>query len=288
MAQMLFDRVLYRRAQARALAIGPCDFLRDRIADDFGQTLSLVNRSFTSVLDASARSLPAIAGLGGAGMVRMPVVAQPSAGGRAVVAQNTELPFAPANFDLVVSGLSLHCVDDLPGALVQCQAVLKPDGLFLAAMFGGDTLRELKMSLAAAEAELTGGVSPRVFPFATLRDVGGLLQRAGFTLPVVDRDEIIVRYGDPLKLMHDLRAMGETNILLGRSRRPLRRKVLERACAIYRENHADPDGKVRATFEIFHLSGWRAHPSQQKPLRPGSARVHLSDVLPGPSPKTKT
>ncbi|MHA1523880.1 MAG: methyltransferase domain-containing protein [Alphaproteobacteria bacterium] len=282
MVQRLFDQALYRRRQARAQAAGPCEFLRDRVGAEFTHRLSLINREFARALDISTRPLPALPNVGKELLVHLPVVAGAGGQGVMAVASSEALPVAPAVFDLVLSGLALHAIDDLPGALAQIQVVLKPDGLFMAAMFGGDTLGELKMALAAAESEVIDGVTLRIAPFATLRDVGGLLQRAGFTLAVVDRDEITVRYASPLSLMHDLRAMGETNILHGRSRAPLRRQVLERAMAIYQERFADPDGKIRATFEIFHLSGWRPHSSQQQPLRPGSARRHLSEVLPGP------
>lgn len=279
MRQILFDRALYRRRQVRAQAICADDFLRHRVVSDIAHRLSLIKRSFARVLDISARPLPLPPGLGDDLLVTMPVVEGRRPPGHVVVADCAALPIAPSVFDLVISGLALHSIDDLPGTLAQCRAVLKPDGLLLAAMFGGDTLAELKFALAAAESQMTGGVSPRIFPFATLRDVGGLLQRAGFTLPVVDRDKIVVRYESPLRLMHDLRAMGETNILRARARHPLRRRVLQRAMAIYREKFAQADGKVPATFEVFHLSGWRAHPSQQQPLRPGSARRQLADVL---------
>jgi len=279
MRELLFDRALYRRRQTRAQASGAQDFLGDRVASELAQRLSLIKRDFTRVLDISARPLPLPPGLGDDLLVHMTLVEAAPAPGLMAVADCAGLPFAPDTFDLVVSGLQLHSVDDVPGVLAQCRQVLKPDGLLLAAMFGGDTLVELKIALAAAESEITGGVSPRIYPFATLRDVGTLLQRAGFTLPVVDRDEIVVRYENPARLMHDLRAMGETNILRARARLPLRRQVLRRAGEIYHEKFSQADGKIPATFEIYHLSGWRAHPSQQQPLRPGTARRQLADVL---------
>ncbi len=198
---------------------------------------------------------------------------------RFVVADEEALPFAAATFDLVVSALSLQFVNDLPGVLVQIRRVLKPDGLLLAALAGGDTLTELRQSFAAAESEIEGGVSPRVAPFADVRDLGGLLQRAGFALPVTDVDRITVRYDHAFALMHDLRRMGATNALIDRRRTPLKRATLLRMAEIYAERFADADGRLRATFEIVWLLGWAPHPSQQQPLRPGSAQARLADAL---------
>ena len=196
-----------------------------------------------------------------------------------VAADEEALPFRDASLDLVVSALSLQFVNDLPGTLVQIRRALKPDGLFMAALVGGDTLTELRQSFAAAEAEVEDGVSPRVAPFADLRDVGALLQRAGFALPVTDVDRLTVRYASPLALMHDLRRMGATNPLVERRRRPLRRATLARLMEIYGVRFADADARVRATFEILWLSGWAPHESQQQPLKPGSAATRLADAL---------
>ena len=189
------------------------------------------------------------------------------------------MPFADGSFDLVVSALSLQFVNDLPGALIQIRRALKPDGLLLAALAGGDTLAELRQSLAVAEAEIEGGVSPRVVPFVDVREAGALLQRAGFALPVTDVERLTVRYASPIVLMHDLRRMGASNALIERRRRPLRRATLTRMAEVYGERFADPDGRIRATFEIVWLSGWAPHASQQQPLRPGSARARLADAL---------
>jgi SAM-dependent methyltransferase len=199
--------------------------------------------------------------------------------GLRVVADEEALPFADNTLDLVVSGLSLQAVNDLPGVLAQIRRALKPDGLFLAALLGGDTLAELRQSFAMAESELDGGVSPRVSPFADLRDLGALLQRAGFALPVTDVDRITVRYATPLGLLHDLRRMGAANPLAERRRVPLRRATLMRAMEVYAARFADPDGRVRASFDVMWLSGWSPHESQQKPLRPGSAKKRLADAL---------
>jgi SAM-dependent methyltransferase len=196
-----------------------------------------------------------------------------------MVADEETLPFAPGSLDLVVSGLALQFVNDLPGALIQIRRALKPDGLFLAALIGGESLTELRQAFAAAEAEIEGGVSPRVAPFADLRDLGALLQRAGFALPVTDVDRVSVRYASPLELMHDLRRMGAGNALIERRRTPLRRATLKRMMEIYAERFSSADRRVAATFEIVWLSGWAPHESQQQPLAPGSAKTRLADAL---------
>ena len=199
--------------------------------------------------------------------------------GPLIVADEEALPFGDGTLDLVVSALALQLVNDLPGTLVQICRALKPDGLFLAALLGGETLNELRQSFAAAESEVEGGVSPRVAPFADLRDLGALLQRAGFALPVADADRLAVRYDSAFALMHDLRRMGATNALIDRRRTPLRRATLMRMAEIYAQRFADADGRVRATFEIVWLSGWAPHPGQQQPLKPGTAKARLADAL---------
>jgi SAM-dependent methyltransferase len=196
-----------------------------------------------------------------------------------LVADEEALPFAPESFDLIVSGLALQHVNDLPGALTQIRRALRPDGLFMACIVGGQSLTELRAALAAAEEEILEGVSPRVAPFVDLRDLGGLLQRAGFALPVTDVDTVKVRYDHLFALAHDLRAMGATNALTLRDPRGLSRTVLLRAAEIYAERFSDADGRVRATFDLVWMSGWAPHESQQKPLAPGSAKVRLADAL---------
>jgi SAM-dependent methyltransferase len=189
------------------------------------------------------------------------------------------LALAPESIDLVVSALALQFVNDLPGLLAQIRRALKSDGLLMAAMLGGDTLTELRQSFAAAEAEVEGGVSPRVAPFADLRDMGALLQRAGFALPVTDVDRVVVRYDNAFALMQDLRRMGATNVLVERRRIPTRRATLLRMAEIYAERFSDADGRIRATFDIVWLSGWAPHQSQQQPLKPGSAKASLADAV---------
>lgn len=267
----LFDLALLRKRQHRALALGPETFLADRIAEDMSERLDVVKRSFAAVADIgspAATLKPTNEKFGGAGAYRD----LPSS-------DDEPLPIDPASFDLVVSALALQFVNDLPGVLAQIRRALKPDGLFLAAMIGGDTLTELRQSFAAAEAEVEGGLSPRVAPFADLRDLGALLQRAGFALPVTDVDRIVVRYDNAFALMQDLRRMGATNILNERRRTPSRRATFLKMAQIYAERFSDPDGRIRATFDIVWMSGWAPHESQQKPLKPGSAKMSLADAM---------
>jgi SAM-dependent methyltransferase len=196
-----------------------------------------------------------------------------------VIIDEEALPFRDGSLDLLVSGLALHFANDLPGVLTQIRRALKPDGLFVAALLGGETLTELRQAFAQAESETEGGASPRVAPFADLRQLGALLQRAGFALPVTDVERLTVRYGSPFDLMHDLRRMGATNTLAARRRVPLRRTTLMRMADIYARRFADDDGRIRATFDLVWLSGWAPHPEQQQPLRPGSAKTRLADAL---------
>lgn len=280
---VIFDRQLLRARQQRALALGAADFLIERVAHDMSERLAVVLRQFERAVDlgtpcgALRRSLVA-SGKAGTIITANPL-AETSREALAVAADEEMLPFREGSLDLVVSALSLQFVNDLPGALAQISRALKPDGLLLAALAGGDTLTELRQAFAAAEAEMEDGVSPRVAPFADLRDLGGLLQRAGFALPVVDVERITVRYASPLGLMHDLRRMGATNVLRERRRQPLRRATLARMMEFYGERFADSDGRVRATFEIVWLAGWSPHASQQQPLKPGSAQRRLADAL---------
>ena len=282
---MIFDRALIRRRRKRAEALRPATFLLDRVADDLAERLAAVVRRFELAVDLGtpgAAVRTALARLGSVGMI-VTADAVPDSGAarneRFVVADEEALPFRDSSLDLVVSALALQFVNDLPGVLVQIRRALKPDGLFLAALMGGETLTELRQSFAAAESDVEGGVSPRVAPFADLREAGALLQRAGFALPVTDTDRVCVRYDSAFGLMHDLRRMGATNALLARRRTPLRRATLMRMAEIYARRFADADGRLRATFEIVWLSGWAPDPSQQQPLRPGSAKARLADAL---------
>ena len=281
-----FDRALLAARRRRALARHPDGggFLRDAVADDLDERLMAVKRDFPRALDlgSGGRVAAVLRARGVAEVVRADVLAPETAGGGPdVVLDEEALPFAAASFDLVVATLTLQAVNDLPGALIQIRRALKPDGLFLAALFGGDTLTELRTALIAAEAELTGGAATRVAPFAGLQDLAALLQRAGFALPVADVDRLTVRYDSLFALVRDLAEAGATSPLADRSRTPLRRAVLLRAAEIYGERFADPDGRVRATLDVVSLSGWAPHESQPKPLKPGSATHRLADVLKG-------
>jgi SAM-dependent methyltransferase len=276
-APILFDRVLLRARWARAEKMGPATFLLDRVAEDMAERLHAVLREFTSAADI---------GTAGGDQVRDALTERIGQIARIELPdrESEALPLAPESTDLAVSALALQFVNDLPGVLAQIRRALKPDGLLLAAMIGGDTLTELRQSFAAAEAELEGGISPRVAPSADLRDVGALLQRAGFALPVTDVDRIVVRYDNAFALMQDLRRMGATNVLVERRRMPTRRATLLRMAQIYAERFADPDGRIRATFDVIWLSGWAPHASQQQPLQPGSAKASLAEAVKGRKP----
>jgi SAM-dependent methyltransferase len=281
----VFDRSLLSARLRRAAALGPATFLIDRVAEDLADRLSAVLRQFDLAVDlgspgdAVSRVLLARPG-GGRVVVAGEFAAEHAAPGAGRVTADIEaLPFRDASVDLMVSGLALQFVNDLPGTLIQVRRALKPDGLFLAALAGGDTLIELRQAFAAAEAAVDGGLSPRVAPFAGLSDMGALLQRAGFALPVTDVDRVTVTYASPFALLADLRRMGATNVMTERRRLPLRRATLLRMAETYAERFADAQGRVPATFEIIWLSGWAPHASQQQPLPPGSARRRLADAL---------
>jgi SAM-dependent methyltransferase len=279
-APQVFDRPLVRLRLARALAGGYADFLLARAVEDLEERLGAVLRQFPLALDVGTPTVVAAEALRASGRAEAVVRLAPVRGaGADVVGDEEALPFADGHFDLAVSLLALHAVNDLPGALVQIRRTLKADGLFVGCLLGGATLTELRQAFTQAEAEIEGGASPRVAPFADLRDLGSLLQRAGFALPVTDVETVTVRYGDPFGLMRDLRGMGLSNSLADRRRAPLKRATLLRAAQIYAERFADADGRVRATFEMVWLSGWAPHESQQKPLRPGSAKARLADAL---------
>jgi NADH dehydrogenase [ubiquinone] 1 alpha subcomplex assembly factor 5 len=294
----IFDRRVLRRHRDRAAAgIAAHDFLLREVSERLLERLDDVRRRFPLALDLGCHHGTVAENLAGRGGVECLIQADISLamarlaaarGGPTptlplatptLVADEEALPLAPGSLDLVVSVLSLHWVNDLPGSLLQICRALRPDGLFLAAMIGGDSLRELRVALMQAESEVEGGVSPRVSPLADLRDMGALLQRAGFALPVADTDSITVTYGSALALMHDLRGMGETGIDRGRRRGMTRRETLLRAAAIYQENHADGEGRIPASFDILYLTGWAPDASQPRALRPGSASTRLAEAL---------
>ena len=283
----LFDRALVRRRRSRArIEVMDSQFLIARMAEDLCDRLAGIERQFERGAVQGCRGTLFTGILEGEPHARQKIetlircdVAPALAGPGGVVADDELIPFAPASLSLFLSLGTLHAVDDLPGALAQIRASLRPDGLFLASFFGGETLSELRAALSAAEIECDGGLSPRVAPFVDVREAAGLLQRVGFALPVVDRDTVTVTYETPFGLFADLRAMGETNALSARKRVPLRRATLARALEIYAERFAEPSGRVRATFDILTLTGWAPHESQQVPLKPGSARTRLADAL---------
>ncbi len=270
-APILFDRALLQARQRRSRKLGAAEFLLDRVAEDIDERLHAVLRDLSDAADVWTPGE----------VLRGPVRERFKTLTHLGLEDSLDevLPFQPGSLDLVISALAFQFVNDLPGVLAQVRRALRPDGLLLAAMIGGDTLTELRQCFAAAEAECEGGVSPRVAPFADLRDVGGLLQRAGFALPVTDLDHIVVRYDSAFALMQDLRRMGATNILVERRRTPTRRATLLRMAQIYAERFADPDGRIRATYDVIWLSGWAPHESQPKPLRPGSAKASLEAAV---------
>jgi SAM-dependent methyltransferase len=282
---IIFDRKLLRARRRRAIAMGAATFLLDRVADDIADRLATVLRRFDLAVDLGTPGEAvrlALAGLESVGaIVAVDTDTAQLAGfrGLRVAADEEMLPFRDGALDLVVSALALQFANDLPGALVQICRALKPDGLFLAALVGGETLTELRQSFAVAESEVEAGASPHVAPFADLRELGALLQRAGFALPVTDVERVTVRYANAFALMHDLRRMGATNVVMERRHTPLRRATLLRMAEIYAQRFADADGRLRATFDIVWLSGWAPDASQQQPLRPGSARTRLADAL---------
>jgi SAM-dependent methyltransferase len=285
MMEILFDEklVAQRREQAFARRADKADFLLEIAAQEMAERLSVVERQFPDAVELHGATGAAARHALLTGKVdnvsRIETSAGFSSGSEIRIAALDDVPLSPESVNLVLSPLSLHVVNDTPGAFVRIRRALKPDGLFLAAIPGAGTLAELRDVLLATEAELTGGASPRVIPFADVRDVGSLLQRAGFTLPVVDAESYTVRYDSLFPLMRDLRAMGMANPLVGRSRKPLGRAFFLRAAEIYAERYSDPDGRIRATFSIIYASGWAPHDSQQQPLKPGSAKVRLADAL---------
>ena len=288
------DKPLLRRRLSRAHARGDraATFLIDRVVDDMAERLQGIEREFRTAVAFGGQSDRLAQALLDSGRVKTVFrLEQTEAALRGAeiagaVADEEALPIRLASIDLFVSALALQWTNDLPGALIQVRRALTPDGLFLAALTGGETLSELREALVAAETEIAGGASPRVTPQADVRELGALLQRAGLRLPVADRDRLTVRYKSAFDLYFDLQRMGATNALTQRGRRPGTRRLLVRAAEIYAERFSDPDGRVRATFEIVSLSGWAEHESQQKPARRGSAQAHLGEALKPPRSKT--
>jgi NADH dehydrogenase [ubiquinone] 1 alpha subcomplex assembly factor 5 len=280
---LLFDRSLLKARRHRAAAsFSNHDFLKERVTQDLTNRLKLIRRSFhdcvdlgghTGHLGALLKEISLITTDLSEAMVRQTLTPLK------VVLDEEALPFANNSLDLIISALSLHWVNDFPGLLAQSFQCLKPDGLFLVALLGGDTLIELRDCLSSAELELRGGVTPHLSPMISIKDAGALLQCAGFALPVVDCDRIQVTYPHPLALLHDLRGMGESNALVNRSRTPLSRGLLKHVCELYQERYGLAGGHISATFEVITLTGWVPHASQQKPLQRGSAQSELADYV---------
>jgi len=266
---ILFDRALLRVRQERARRGEPATFLLDRVTEDMADRLAAVRRDFSDAADIWTPG----------GFLRPPLADRFKSINRIAPDDTETLRLPPGSIDLALSALAFQFVNDLPGVLAQIRRTLKPDGLLLAAMIGGDSLTELRQAFAQAEAECEGGVSPRVAPFADLRDIGSLLQRAGFALPVTDVDSVVVRYDNAFALMEDLRRMGASNVMIERRRTPTRRATMLRMSEVYAERFADADGRIRATFDVIWLSGWAPHESQPKPLRPGSAKASLEAAV---------
>src|SRR6266567_208379 len=272
----IFDSQAYRRARERAARLDGDIFLAQDVAGHVAERLGAINRHFARGLDLHSRAgvFPTLAPFADSWVRTGFAWDRPS-----VVADDELLPFAEGSFDVVTSVLSLHAVNDLPGTLVQIRRVLRPDGVFIGGLFGGETLHELKLAFAAAEADISGGASPHVSPFGDVRDLGGLLQRAGFALPVADVERTMVRYRDIARLFADLRALGETNVLVGRRSGLLSRRLLQAVTTEYAARFADAEGRIAATFDVVFLTGWAPHESQQRPLAPGSAKSRLADAL---------
>jgi SAM-dependent methyltransferase len=281
---LIFDRALLRQRRCRAVSgMDEVRYLLEHVANDIAERLCVMQRRFELALDLGAHGTVAGSLLTQTGKIDRlvrgaPIEALAGGGAWAMVCDEEALPFAPGRFDLVVSILGLQLVNDLPGALLQIRQCLKPDGLFLGALLGGNSLKALRDAFASAEADITGGASPRIAPFADVRDLGQLLQRAGFALPVADTERVDVTYASPLVLMQDLKRMGASNMLADRRKMPLRRSVLAAAMAAYPR---DADGRITASFEIVTLTGWAPHASQKQPLQPGSGAVNLRTALRG-------
>lgn len=279
---LVFDRDLVKLHRERAApSFGEYSFLFETVAGRLVERLKDINRHFTKVLDLGARQghLGRLLGAEDITSTDLSAAIVAKAPGRHQVADEEQLPFPDPVFDLVCSNLSLHWVNDLPGSLIQIRNALKPDGLFLAALFGGETLHELRQSLLQAEAKLKGSASPRISPFGDVRALGNLLQRAGFAMPVADMDMIHVNYDNIYALMRDLRGMGESNALLDRHRKPVSRALFESANQYYCQHFSGENGKIVASFEIIYLTGWAPGPDQPVPKRPGSATHSLKDAL---------
>lgn len=282
----IFDRKLLSLRRARAAKNwADFNFLFDEVADRMAERIGDVNRDFSHALDLGTRGGELLSRLTASTFTKTDITPEfltntkDNAPLNAQVVDEEHLPFEEGSFDLVTSNLNLHWVNDLPGCLIQIRRSLKPDSLFLASLWGGDTLKELRDALMTAEMEIEGGISPRISPFADVKDMGSLLQRAGFAMPVADVDTITVSYDNAFKLMKDLRGMGEANLVLNRRKTFTRRTTLMRAAEIYQEKYGKEDGRIPATFQIIFITGWSPGPDQPKPLKRGTAKTSLTEVF---------
>lgn len=275
-APVIFDRALYVRRLAHARKTEP-NALTTTIAEECAERLELISRRFETAMVMAAEPDAVAARLMRSGKFGSFIASAPPA--------DDVIDAAPESLDAVISLLDLQSANDVPGQLAQMRRALKPDGLLLACLFAGDTLTELRQSWLAAESVESGGATPRVAPMISVRELGALLQRAGFALPVADLDRTIVRYGDAIALIHEIGELGLSNHLAERSRHVVSRRLLGAAVAHYHDHFADGDGRIRATLDIAWLTGWAPHASQQQPLKPGSAKARLSDALKVPEQK---
>lgn len=270
----IFDRKKIAQNHARAeKRFNDHDFLFKWSSAQILDRLDVIKRDFTNIIEIGTRDHFTN------NQLENKTIRIGNTNGAQIVVDQEFLPIKPASQDLILSNLNLHTVNDVPGTLIQIKQSLKPDGLFIAALFGGETLKELRDSLMQAELNLKGGVSPRIHPFADKQDCGALMQRAGFALPVIDSERVTVTYDNMFKLLHDIRFMGEGNALRNRNTSYVGKDFFLEAARLYHEKYAEPDGRIPATFDVIFLLGWAPHDSQQKPLAPGSAKNRLADAL---------
>jgi hypothetical protein len=275
-AENIFDRELYLARLERTTQNRP-DILSHSIATELAERLDPITREFNHACLIAVDPEPIAAAIRATGKVKNLEILEPTS--------SEILPLTANAFDAIFDILDLHLVNDVPGRLIQLRRALIPDGLFMACLFAGQTLNELRQSWLDAEDLVTGGVSPRVAPMIDVREMGGLLQRADLALPVVDLDRTIVRYPDAIALIHEIRSLGLSNVMTGRSRKPVTRNLLGEAISIYQQKFSDEDGRIRATIEVAWATAWSPHESQQKPLKPGSAKFRLADALKVPETK---
>lgn len=284
----LIDTIAHRRNRDRAASgFGDVNFLKQAAADRLADRLDIVRRHFPLVLDIGSHHGEMAKAAIASGKVDRVICADPSSGMAShtagdmpsCVVDYDNINFCDGAFDAITSAFSMHWVNDLPGMLSRMRRWLKPDGLLLLSMAGGVSFGGLRSCLAEAESQTAGGLSPRVLPMADIRDLGGLLGRAGFGLPVADSDTLTISWSDLFHMMRELRQMGESNALLGRATHMTRRDTMMKAATLYKDRFSTEDQRVTAEIELITLTAWAPSPDQQKPLKPGSADVNLADFL---------